>query len=355
VIVITDDDLVRPPFPVRALPAIGAADDDLALLRQVPSETTLAERLLIHHLARTAVVGGRDICEIGPFLGGTTRALALGLERAGTRAPAARVRTFDRFDAYYERDALAAFVEGHDRDGSLAAVARTIRSRPDAGFLDAFWALHGHHPYASRIDARRGVLPGRPAEVAALAAEGVLFRPEPDARYGLVFVDGAKSWLGTKWFLRAVLPHTAPGSLVVFQDFCWYTCFWVTWFVQRCSEHLHYVGGVDDTRAFLLSDPDAAAALVDRLPDAPEDLPLPELIAPFRALAEQAVGWGDEPALVIAQLHAVAALAYVGQTGTARGVLDSLRSDHDLARRYARLLEGSAQSPTYTPEGPVRW
>lgn len=94
----------------------------------IPSETSIHERLFLYFLAKEMATGS-NILELGPFLGGTTRALARGVQDSSSAAR--RVVTIDRFDGYYD-------VEAFDDLGMVLSA----EERRDGSFRNLFERIH---------------------------------------------------------------------------------------------------------------------------------------------------------------------------------------------------------------------
>ena len=79
-----------------------AADGVAADLDSLPSETTPSERRFIYNYFAHWWPGEHDVLEIGPFLGGTTRAIGYGMLANHRRKPSTRLHTYDRFRLYIQ-------------------------------------------------------------------------------------------------------------------------------------------------------------------------------------------------------------------------------------------------------------
>src|SRR5690606_3863122 len=122
--------------------------------------------------------------------------------------------------------------------------------------------------YSDLLRVHTAALPGSPDDVGRMAN---LYRQPADARFGLVFVDGCKSWYGTRWFLEQIAPTVGPGTYVVMQDYGWYTCFWLSAIVGCLPEHFRLVAHVDHTYAFQLLRP-ITPQDVEAFPVSPDEL-----------------------------------------------------------------------------------
>ena len=132
-----------------------------ALLDAIPSETTKAERRLLYHFFRSVWDGKGSVLEVGPFLGGTTRAIALGMLHHPDRKPDTRLYTYDRFDSYYEGDELTSFVDPLFDKGLLKLKDREHIMKT-ASFEEIFHKVHEGHAYNELIQCTNGPLPDAP-------------------------------------------------------------------------------------------------------------------------------------------------------------------------------------------------
>ncbi|HLK11379.1 MAG TPA: class I SAM-dependent methyltransferase [Candidatus Binatia bacterium] len=312
----------------------------------VPSETTVAERRALYDFFARHWPGTGSVCEIGPFLGSTTRAIALGMLHNPRRAPGARLHTFDRFEGYYTRAAL---------ERLLAPLGETTVRRllppddgsPLPGFRTVFDRLHAGTPYAHLVRATTAIIPdlaGQPV------GETQRFRLPPDLVLDAVFVDGCKSWYGTRHVLQEVAPRTPPGATFVFQDYAWHTCFWIPSALALLDDCFALRWWVDHTYAFELRRPLDPALVAARIPERPSDLGRDTFDELFIALARAADARGDVRGVVAACLQHAAAFAYLGLGAEARAEILGL-ARLPFAAAFAFDLVDAMRSPTYRPDG----
>jgi hypothetical protein len=169
-------------------------------------------------------------------------------------------------------------------------------------------------------------------------------------RFDAVFVDGCKSWYGTKWFLTEAGRRTAVGCWYVFQDYGWYTCFWLPAFLGVMGDHLDLVMFVDGTYAFQLRRPLAAAEIDRRFPDETAQLAKPAFARAFAELLDAARARGDRRAQVVLTLQHAAALATGGLRDEARQRIEEI-GRHPSARGFEEWVAAARRSPTYGPGG----
>jgi hypothetical protein len=322
----------------------------------IPSETSRSERLFLYRFFAHVWPGSGDVVEIGPFLGGTTRAIARGMLANPALETAARLHAYDRFEEYYYADELRAYVEPLVAAGILdrAAVEAlgSAASFDEAGFYELFERIHRGTSYEHVLVVRKEPLPDTPEQ---LRGQAQAFRLPDDRPLSGLFVDGCKSWYATKYFLREALQRTAPGAYFLFQDYGWYTDFWIPAVIKLTGDALALVAHVDQTYAFQLVG--RSADLDELVPDSAEEVGASRLAAAFDALVEDASTRGDARAVVVHGIQAGAALAYVGAKDEARRRLRALASAHGRGP-HKDAIDAAQANPTHrqvwTPHGVVR-
>ncbi len=322
------------------------APEPAADLDAIPSETTPSERRFLYSFFAHVWHGGANVVEVGPFLGGTTRAVALGMLANPRRDPAARLYTYDRFDGYWAPDDLEGLLEPLFASGVLGAAERDA-VLASGSFGEVFDRVHGGTPYGDLIERSSRALPDTPDEGK--------WDLEPGVEVDAVFVDGCKSWYGTKQFMRASLAAAKPGTHVLFQDYGWYTCFWLPAFVHAMGGSFAPFAATDTTYAFHLAQPVAVGAVGERFPDDPADLGAAWFATAFDALRADATARGDDYAHTVLGLQHGAALAYLGDAEAARARIEQVRREAGRANELRALIAAAAASPTYRPGGePIR-
>ncbi len=305
---------LQPRLLGRVLSRVGLPRPTEDLLHIIPSETTELERRFLFAYSAILWSGRHPALEIGPFLGGTTRALALGMRANPERRPGAQLFTFDRFMRYHTQDSLKTQVLPLIERGVLpASVLGGLGAQ--ASFREIFEMLHETTTYAEDLVVSEGWLADSREKERTLRSA---FAPPPGLRFDLVFVDGCKSWYGTKMFLRKLAPALVPGASLIFQDYAWHTCYWIPAFVHALRDHLRLVAHIDATYAFELVetfDPDRVEAI---LPDSIQAWNGEAVSTLFAQIIDLANERGDLDARVIHCLQEVAALLDLGDATTAR-------------------------------------
>jgi hypothetical protein len=317
-------------------------------LTELPSATTLAERKMALHFAAQLWDGKRDVFENGPLLGGITRGLGMGMAYNEHRDRKALLHTYDWF-ALNQSDPLDL-----PTDAFLQLVLAgkltmdEVNAAHDEGtFLPLFQALHKDTEYFSFLRPHVGYLPGFPGDT----PEGgePLYSPIPDREFSLLFVDGCKSWFGTKYWAKETFPQVPTGSYVLFQDHGQYTCFWITSLIAILRGRLKLAAYADHTYAYQILSP-IGAEDVEALPEDPSGLDERGFEALYNPLREDAKERGDSFAVASLSCHLAAALAYIGAEDKARHIIDGLlaKVEYVPLRGY---LQAARTAPTYRPDG----
>ena len=319
-----------------------------ARLDEIPSQTSQAERRYLYKFFRDRWTGQGDVVEIGPYLGGTTRAIAMGMMANARRCESSRLRTFDRFDLYVDPKPLLASLAPHFDSGALDPRVRAEVARTGA-FRGVFEAFHDPEPYASLIVAEARSLPELASEVANTLAPFELGDCQPvDA----AFVDGCKSWFSTKFFMTEALAKSRPGAEFIFQDYGWLTCFWIPVFIEVMSEHFDLTTYVDGTYAFRYSGGLDASEIARKFPDTPEAFGRARFDETFGRLADRAHAINDADGALCYRLQHAGAVAYLGELDEARSMIDKVALEsRNVPRRQMRMIEISRKTPTYRPNG----
>lgn len=308
-------------------------DRIVKLLGEIPSETSLSERLLLYWLAVTYGDKGH-IVELGPFLGGTTRALALGLED-NMMAQKKKVITIDRFEEYYKGEVLKKMnVLG----------AESFKNDELVPFLPVFKSYHESHSYNKNIEVIIAAVPDLPTKDWSLEL-GI-----GNDSVGILFIDGCKSWFSTKAFMISMIKKIQIGSFVIFQDYGRFTCFWLPVFCVYFSDYFKHVGNIDSTFVFRYVGGLDEEIIDNRFPDEPAETN-PEVV---QSLFNDLIAGGEttlQKVIYAIQLNAYK--AYRGNlTGAKAGLLELKRNTAQESRAY-RLINQALESPTYTPEGSI--
>jgi hypothetical protein len=316
-----------------------------AFLAAIPSETSLAERIYLYRFFEALWDGQGKVVEIGPFLGGTTRAIAWGMSRNPRLTQSARLHTFDRFGDYYSPADKRSLINPMVVSGVFSE-AEADRLSQSEGFLNLFEAIHSPHAYSNLVQVHTSPLPDRPEEVDSSTAFACF---ETDTDLSAVFVDGCKSWASTHYAMKYLLPRLRRNAPVIFQDYGWYTCFWISAFTYALRDILEWQAFTNSTYAFQLKVEVSAEEIARRFAKTPQEMGESFFKKASTFLYERSQQFGDRRGMLIAQLHHVAALATLNRKPDAARVLKKInpREYPDLGN----LIQGCIKSPTYLPGG----
>lgn len=306
-----------------------------AYFAAIPSETSIHERMFLYFFAKEMLDRG-NILELGPFLGGTTRALACGIR--DSKNAARRLFTIDQFDNYYSAGALRQL--GFRLDGAWSGQEKVP-------FQRIFEHLHQGEPYYPIIEVqclKIADLPQQKTDYAFLNKCGQL---------EAVFVDGCKSWYSVKDFVKNVAGRCLARSYFLFQDYGRYTCFWIPLFLQTFAEHFRLVGSVGSTYVFRMEKLLCPSTIDARYPDNPKDMDRSDAEMLFTQVFEREKSSGRFSGMVTARIQAAGFLAYVGETTSAREKLLALQKEKYVKGHLRKRVEEALLSPTYSPEGKI--
>jgi hypothetical protein len=330
--------------PPSAVLALSVHDDLARRLDEIPSETTPRERRALYRFFAEFWPGRGSVVEIGCFLGGTSRAIALGMRDNPHRGPGSRLHTFDRFGKYYSRDALVEFLTPLLDSQTLSE--EELGSVDEIGsFLVVFNRIHKGCDYGDLILPVDRELPELPT-----AEPRDWFALPAGVEFDAFFVDGCKAWYATKYFMRECCRGAEPGSFFIFQDYLQFTCFWLPSFLETFRSHFSLVWYVDNTYAFRLRTQLSPGAIDAAFPDTPEALGRDAFRALFDRIIAGAVARQDYEAKVKHTAQLAAALTYIGEKPEARQIFAGLSHD-PAAVNYQGLLQRALRSPTYRPNG----
>jgi hypothetical protein len=307
------------------------------------------ERAFLVRFAAHFWDGVGDVFENGPLLGGSTRALAIGMLANPGRTPGARLHTHDWFSSRVKLDLHPHAFQNMILAG-LITQAQHDEMMASGSFQALYDALHAGHDYSGLIVSHEAYLPGRRGD--APAHGEAIYAPPADRSFNLVFVDGCKSWYGTKHFIRETCEQISVGAHFIFQDYGWYTCFWLSTLIGRLGEHFRLVAHVDDTYAFELTRAITPELIDERFPDTPDELG-PEAFADlYRGLLHNAGDRNDVHSIVALHIQHAGALAHMGLLAEAKAQIEPLLDRPELFR-FDWLIREALGSPTYTPDGPI--
>ena len=219
----------------------------------IPTMVSPRELRLLANLFGTLPIRG-SVLEIGSYLGGSTNAIAGGLLAA--RFPG-RFYVLDSFGW-----SAPGFITRLRADCECLASTYPLSSQAweeihQGEWLQAFREVHQAKPYGHILEIRKALIPyGGDATVFDLTQH-----VPDDTHLGAVFIDGFKSWSATTAAMAGLQPYLQKGSLLIFQDFSWYDCYWLPILAAHLSKHVRLLMKIDNTAVFQVTDPDISGAL----------------------------------------------------------------------------------------------
>ena len=292
--------------------------------------------------------GSYHVLEIGPFLGGSTRAMALGMEANPHQLERTKLYTYDKFSDYYDPEGLENVLRPLLENGKLNGLTRD-EILQSSQFLAIFKALHKSQSYAKFVHPTEGRLPNTSEEFGALDN---IFRLQPGMFFESVFVDGCKSWYGTKYFMQEIADSLQQDSYFIFQDYGANTCFWIPCFTALMSDFFKLVAHVDCTYTFRLVKSLNSQTIDDYFPDSPEAFGRGNFDLLFYELIKNAGNRSDIKSVLNYKLQHAASLAYLGHFDDARQKIVELLTLPEF-KKYRAWILGALNVPTYRPEGNV--
>jgi hypothetical protein len=139
---------------------------------------------------------------------------------------------------------------------------------------------------------------------------------------------------------------------MLFQDYGWYTCFWLTALVGFFPDRFKLIAHIDTTYAFELTRAIEPSEVLERFPERPHDLGVEGLEELYGGLLRQAAPLGDPQLHMALTLHHAGALAYIDEKDRARALIDTLATE-PFSPEQRDVIRRARIAPTYTPEGPV--
>ncbi|MFY0599384.1 MAG: hypothetical protein JXR03_06910 [Cyclobacteriaceae bacterium] len=174
------------------------------------------EKKYLYFLTSSYWKGEGNIVEIGPWLGGSTYCLASGLSTS-KHYRGQKIYVYDNF-IWREFMGLRANLELNDNDDFLPFFKENLKD------------------YSDYIVAFKESLPDEsvPNDKDALTKRQLEFSPSELIHYDskekveILFIDGAKSWSGTRYLLEVFHHSLIPNTtLLVCQDYKYWGCYWV--------------------------------------------------------------------------------------------------------------------------------
>ncbi len=308
-------------------------------LARIPSMTDIRERRFLHTFFALHHLHGA-VVELGPYLGGTTRAIATGMERAGSSGPLISLDAFEWHSPPLRQrliDDAAGLMREVGIDPELVAEVH------GGQWLRLFEQVHGRETYGHLVHPLVAHFPDRPEQP---VPAGLVRSVEQLDELSCIFVDGLKSWPSMVHVLRLLLPRLSVGGFFILQDFSWYDCFWLPVLLGYLNQQFRLVHKVVNTATFRCTAPVHDGVLAG-FPDTPEGYGV-EGITPFlRKWATAALDAGDEWGAIGHSMQLASAQAWFGSPDEAARLTEALRR-LPLADGHGWLFDAFDAGPVMT-------
>ena len=314
---------------------------------KIPTQTTRCEREFLYNFFASQWNGCGDVIEIGPFLGGSTRMIALGMSDNPQKGSESCLHTFDKFDNYIRFSENEPITEILINNGILQR--SQIASGGKSSFQDVFNKLHQNEAYANLIKVHNKPLPDSRESLLGVNAESELFNISGIEKTTAVFIDGCKSWFGTKYFMAKIASICGQGTCFILQDYGWFTCFWLSAFMTIFKDNFRLLSRVDNTYTFMMLKSIREEEIYSKFPDTPEEIGAQQINQLYSENTRDHAVQQDEYTLVRMTLHHAAALAYIGEQDSAISIIEDLRlKTYSLG--HEDVIKAARRSPTYRPD-----
>jgi hypothetical protein len=261
--------------------------------------------------------------------------------------PGSKLHTYDLFDDYIQATQLRKLLTPAVEKGLLEEKALPVGDGKVA-FSAVFDLLHANSSYEQLLHKHAQGVPDRAED----AASGSWLKLSSQQKCDAVFIDGCKSWYGTKYFFMELAGLLKPGAHVICQDYGWFTCFWLPCFMALFGDNFRIVAGVDATYCFVVTRALERSDIEERFPDVPETLGGARLAALIDTQIAAAESRRDPSGAFRLALQKVGAHAYVGERDEAFSALKELQN-FQAYEQHLSLYHLCQKSPTYRPDGPV--
>jgi len=260
---------------------------DFDYLLQVPSQTSVRERLFLYNYFRLNWQGGK-VLEIGPFVGGTTRSIAMGMLDSKFRSLAEKkFLTIDEFDNYTSGEVFYAMGVPKEtilKSGELSASSRIP-------FKQIFDFYTENQPYSDFIEALTMKIPEFESQTVDSDALLKLHQfSTRDSSLECVFIDGAKSYYATYFILENLAESINVGTRLIFQDYLKVSCWWIPLVMGSLNQFFKVESIIDSTVSFVCIKPLLnKSTIIDILPVTTQEFSEARINSAFNSEAAQEV------------------------------------------------------------------
>ncbi|HYG37756.1 MAG TPA: hypothetical protein VD908_04020 [Cytophagales bacterium] len=193
----------------------------------IPTMISKEEQQYLYWLGAKFWEGKGNIIEIGPWLGGSTYCLALGM----SQNPNKSIHKLHVYDNFIWREFMSK--------------RAPLELQPGDSFRDYF--IENIKPFEGYISHYKQSLPDEIVANDNFADAGRQYEMgnseiltwESEKPVEILFIDGAKSWSGMKHLFNIFYKSIIPGkTLIVCQDYKYWGAYWVIIIIEILFDHL---------------------------------------------------------------------------------------------------------------------
>ena len=296
---------------------------DSSYLFDVPSQTTVRERMYLYNYFRFNWRGGK-VVEFGPFLGGTTRAVALGMSHSSFgSAASSTLLTIDEFDGYATREDLLKIKVPE----SLLDVFEGFKENNRVPFKKIFDYYIENQPYTKLVDARKIRLPEFPIQDYDIKTwNEILDDGHFDESLEFLFIDGAKSYYSLYFILSQFASCVSIGSKIAFQDYLKISCWWIPLIMGSLTQFFRVESIVDSTVIFVCVKPLVGGETLRKsLPAEVSKIPSVKIEECFKSEFSMLISEYSKKLQAVNRLQKQAALVDSGKQLTSTDLVQSIK------------------------------
>jgi hypothetical protein len=197
---------------------------------KVPTMITEEERAYLFWLTSTVWTGEGHVVEIGPWLGGSTVALAAGMKERVFK----EIRKLHVYDNFIWKAFMGkrASLPLHDGDSFQEYFTENTKQYSDLMVSYRQSLPDDSLLFDKEIMAKRDINP----------EQAKILRWDIKEPVEILFIDGAKSWDGLRFLLDEFSNYLIPGkTLFVCQDYKYWGTYWVPLIFEILGDHLELV------------------------------------------------------------------------------------------------------------------
>lgn len=336
---------ISPPDKGRVIANLEISKESLDRIEHIHSETTPAERRYIYNFTSKILKGGKDIIEVGTYLGGTTRCIGLGL-LDNPEIDSERHFSCDMFQGYHRPARLLRETEYLFKDSPRADEIR--EEIGERRWYKLFEELHATQDYGERLTIVEGKMPDLPGETFPDSIRDTI---KGAGEFSLVFIDACKSWFATKALMIEVIDAMPKGCFLMHQDYGRHTCIWLSSFMAVFRQYFTLHSCVSGTYTFVYRGGLTREKIEADFPDQPDGFSTQDFDQIFSFLHDQAVKTSDVRAAYTYIVQRAGCMAYLGHIQEARHILSHV--DIPAFALFQDTTDSALITPTFAPQTPI--